>query len=223
MSTGKSLTLIGRKIGMAQVFDKDGKLVVCTVIQAEPNTVLQIKKRDGKDGYNSIQLCGLPAKKTQGGFHRMSKPLLDRYTQLNIEPCLETRESRVDNVDDYQVGQKIEASLFAPGELLDVEGVSKGKGFQGVMKRHNYAGMNATHGCSITHRHGGATGMRTTPGRTFPLQPMAGRMGDERTTVMNLRLFAVNGDLLLVEGAIPGARNGVVFVRKAIKTRKAKG
>ncbi len=215
-----SLTLIGRKIGMAQVFDKDGKRVVCTVIQAEPNTVLQIKKKDGKDGYNSVQLCGLPVKKTQGGNIRLSKPLLDRYTQLSIEPCHEMRESRVENVDDYQVGQKIDASSFADVKFVDVQGVSKGKGFQGVMKRHNYAGMAATHGNSLTHRHGGATGMRTTPGRTFPLQPMAGRMGNETVTVENLRLFAVNGDLILVEGAVPGARNGVVFIRKAIKARK---
>lgn len=148
-----SLTLIGRKIGMAQVFDKDGKRVVCTVIQAEPNTVLQIKKKDGKDGYNSIQLCGLPVKKTKNGTFRISKPLLDRYNQLNIEPCMEMRESRVDNVDDYQVGQKIEASSFAEVGFVDVQGVSKGKGFQGVMKRHNYAGMAATHGNSLTHRH----------------------------------------------------------------------
>lgn len=234
--TDMSLTLIGRKIGMTQVFDKDGNSVVCTIIQAEPNTVLQVKKATTnnqigtKDGYNAIQLCGLPVKKTQGGRHRLTKPLLERYKQLNIEPCSEVRESRPNSdtkhrdffdVNDYQVGQQIDLSYFADVKLVDIEGVSKGKGFQGVMKLHNFAGAgSASHGHSITHRHAGATGQRTTPGRVFPGHPMASRMGGDVQTTHNLRVFKVDGNILLVEGAVPGARNGVVFVRKAIKARK---
>ena len=217
-----SLTLIGRKVGMAQVFDKDGKCIVCTILQVEPNTVLQIKRKDGKDGYNSVQLCGLPIKKTKSNHIRLSKPLKVRYEKLNVEPCHETRESRVDNVDDYQVGQKIEVSSLANVVMVDVEGVSKGKGYQGVMKLHNFAGMAASHGNSLTHRHAGGTGMRTTPGRVFPGTPMASRMGGETKTIHNLKVFGVDGDCLLVEGAVPGARNGVVFVREALYLEEAR-
>jgi len=208
-----SLTLIGQKKGMAQVFDQDGKLIVCTVILAEPNTVLDIKRKE-THGYNGIQVGGIPMTKAQAD--RAKKPIKGRFAKLQVEPCGEIRESRLDNVDEYQVGQKLEASVFADVKFVDVEGVSKGKGFQGVMKLFNMAGGPGAHGSGF-HRHMGSTGMRSTPGRCFPGGKRASRMGGDRHTVQNLRVVAVKGNLLLVEGAVPGSRGGVVYIRKANK------
>ena len=208
-----SQTLIGQKKGMAQIFDQDGKLVVCTVIQVEPNTVLQIKRKE-THGYNSIQLGGI--KTTPAQAKRVSKPLKGHFAKVNVQPTRVMRESRVDDVDQYQIGQQIDATIFSDVKFVDVEGVSKGKGFQGVIKLHGMAGGPAAHGSGF-HRHMGSTGMRSTPGRCFPGGKRASRMGGDRVTVQNLRVVAIKGDLLLVEGAIPGARSGVVYVRKAKK------
>lgn len=209
-----SLTLIGRKKGMTQIFDSEGKLVVCTVILAEPNTVLQIKRKE-THGYNGIQLGGVSAKSA-------TKPMKGHFDKAQCEPCHFVRESRVDSVDDYQVGQKIDASLFTGTQYVDIEGTSKGKGYQGVMKLYNMAGGPGAHGSGF-HRHMGSTGMRSTPGRCFPNGKRASRMGGDRTTVQNLRVVAVKGNLLLVEGAVPGARSGVVYIRQSVKkTSKSK-
>lgn len=207
------LTLIGQKKGMVQVFDKDGKRIVCTVIQADPNTVLQIKRKE-TDGYNGIQLCGIA--KTKSQIARTEKPLKGHYAKHQVEPHRVIRESLLDEVDDYQVGQKLDASIFADVEFVDVEGTSKGKGYQGVMKLYNMAGGPAAHGSGF-HRHMGSTGMRSTPGRCFPGGKRASRMGGDRKTVQNLRVVEIRGNLLLVEGAVPGARSGVVYIRKAVK------
>ncbi len=207
------LTFIGKKQGMAQVFDQDGKLVVCTVILADANFVLQIKRKE-TDGYNGIQLGGVPMNKAQAA--RLNKPLKGHFAKNQLEPCAEIRESRLDEVDQYQVGQKIDASFFADVKFVDVEGTSKGKGFQGVMKLYNMAGGPAAHGSGF-HRHMGSTGMRSTPGRCFPNGKRASRMGGDRTTVQNLRVVAVQGNLLLVEGAVPGANSGIVYITKAKK------
>ncbi len=208
-----SLTLIGRKKGMAQVFDQDGKLVVCTVILAEPNTVLQIKRKE-THGYNGIQLGGVPMTESQA--KRAKKPIKGHFAKVQAEPCSVIRESRLDEVDQYQVGQKLDATIFADAQYVDIEGISKGKGFQGVIKLHKMSGGPGAHGSGF-HRHMGSTGMRTTPGRCFPNGKRASRMGGDKKTVQNLRVVAVKGNLLLVEGAVPGARSGVVYIRKAIK------
>lgn len=208
-----SLTLIGQKKGMAQVFDQDGKAVVCTVILAEPNTVLGIKRKE-THGYNSIQLAGIPMTKPQAD--RAPKPIQGQFAKVNVPLCSVVRESRVDNVDQYQVGQQIDVNFFSDVKFVDVEGVSKGKGFQGVIKLYNMAGGPAAHGSGF-HRHMGSTGMRSTPGRCFPGGKRASRMGGDQTTVQNLRVVAVKGNLLLVEGAVPGARSGIVYIRKACK------
>lgn len=208
-----SLTFIGQKKGMAQVFDQDGKLVVCTVILAEPNTVVQIKRKES-DGYNAIKLGGLRMTKPQAD--RAKKPHLGQFAKTQIEPCRVLRESRMENVEQYQVGQQIDAGLFADMKFVDVEGVSKGKGFQGVMKLHGFAGGPAAHGSGF-HRHAGSTGMRSTPGRCFPNGKRASRMGGDRQTVQNLRVVAVKGNLLLVEGAVPGSRSGIVYISQAKK------
>ncbi|MDE3045853.1 MAG: 50S ribosomal protein L3 [Verrucomicrobiota bacterium] len=208
-----SLTLIGQKKGMAQVFDKDGKLVVCTVVVAEPNTVLQIKRK-ATHGYNSIQLGGVPMTESQA--KRTSKPLKGHFAKANVKPSRVIRESRIEEVDQYQIGQQIDASVFADAKFVDVEGISKGKGYQGVMKLFNMAGGPGAHGSGF-HRHMGSTGMRSTPGRCFPGGKRASRMGGDRKTVQNLRLVAIQGNVLLIEGAVPGSRSGVVYIRKSIK------
>jgi large subunit ribosomal protein L3 len=217
MEKGKPmpLTLIGLKKGMAQVFDQDGKLVVCTVILAEPNTVLQIKRKE-THGYNGIQLGGVPMTKSQAA--RASKPIQGQFAKIQVEPCSEILESRLDEVDQYQVGQKLDVSLFADAKFVDIEGVSKGKGFQGVIKLHKMAGGPGAHGSGF-HRHMGSTGMRSTPGRCFPGGKRPSRMGADRQTVQNLRVVAVKGNILLVEGAVPGAKSGVVYIRKAKKVK----
>jgi len=208
-----SLTLIGQKKGMAQVFDKDGKLVVCTVIVAEPNTVLQIKRKE-THGYNGIQLGGVPMTKSQA--KRAKKPIKGHFAKANVEPCRVIRESRIEEVDQYQIGQQIDASVFSDAKFVDVEGISKGKGFQGVIKLHKMSGGPAAHGSGF-HRHMGSTGMRSTPGRCFPGGKRPSRMGGDQKTVQNLRVVSIQGNILLVEGAVPGARSGVVYIRKSIK------
>lgn len=208
-----SLTLIGQKKGMTQVFDPEGKLVVCTVIQAEPNTVLQIKRKE-THGYNSVQLGGVPVAQSKAG--TITKPMKGHFAKAQAEPCRVIRESCVENVDVYQVGQKIDLSLFAEIQYVDVEGVSKGKGYQGVIKLHKMSGGPGAHGSGF-HRHMGSTGMRTTPGRCFPNGKRASRMGGDKKTVQNLRVVAVKGNLILVEGAIPGAPSGVVYISESKK------
>lgn len=208
-----SLTLIGRKKGMTQVFDDKGRLVVCTVILAEPNTVLMVKSEE-KDGYNSVQVGGVSYGSTKQP--RVSKPLKGHFAKANSEPCRVIRESRVGSGETYEVGQKVDTSLFSDGMYVDIEGVSKGKGYQGVMKLHNMSGGPAAHGSGF-HRHMGSTGMRSTPGRCFPGGKRASRMGGDRVTVQNLRIVSVKGNVILVEGAIPGARSGVVYISKSKK------
>jgi large subunit ribosomal protein L3 len=208
-----SLTFIGQKKGMAQVFDQDGKLVVCTVILAEPNTILEIKRKE-THGYDGIQMSGL--KMTAPQAKRAKKPIKGHFAKANVEPCRVIRESRSENIDQYQIGQQIEASIFADVKFVDVEGISKGKGFQGVIKLHRMSGGPAAHGSGF-HRHMGSTGMRSSPGRCFPGGKRASRMGGDKKTVQNLRVVAIKGNVLLVEGAVPGAPNGVVFIRKSIK------
>lgn len=215
-----SLTLIGQKKGMTQVFDKDGKRVVCTVILAEPNTVLQVKSKE-THGYNGVTLAGEPLTASQG--RRLKKPIRGQFEKTGCAPCRVQRESRLEDVASFEVGQQIDLSLFADIEFVDVEGRSKGKGYQGVMKLHNMAGGPAAHGSGF-HRHAGSTGMRTDPGRCFPGGPRASRMGGERKTVQSLRVVEIRGNLLLVEGAVPGSIKGTVYIRSAVKKQgKKKG
>jgi large subunit ribosomal protein L3 len=208
-----SLTLIGQKKGMTQVFDAEGKVIVCTVIQVDPHPVVQIKRSD-TDGYSAIQLAGIPLPKARA--NKKTKPLKGHYAKANVLPHRRLKESRFKDVDAYTVGQVIDLTAFGELTHVDVQSVSKGKGFQGVMKLHGFSGGPAAHGSGF-HRHAGSTGMRSSPGRCFPGSPRASRMGGDVKTVQNLRIVAIKGNLLLVEGAVPGSRQGIVAIKQAVK------
>jgi large subunit ribosomal protein L3 len=199
--------LIGRKVGMTQVFEKDGTMVAVSVLQVAPNTVTRVRTPE-RDGYTAVQL-GTDEKK------RVSKPIAG---QLGDLPSLGTlREFRVDDVADYSVGQTLAVSdVFAEGDLVDVSGVSKGKGFAGHVKRHNFSRGPKTHG-SDHHREPGSIGPGTTPGRVYKGVRMAGHMGDDQVTTKKVRVVRADAEhnLLMLKGSLPGGRNSLILVRKA--------
>lgn len=219
-----ALKLMGKKRGMTQRFDDVGNIVVCTVIHAEPNIVTQIKKKES-DGYNALQLGfdKLVTEDPRTIQKRVTKQLQGHFQKANVEPRRFISESRIDNVDEYAVGQEVGVSLFSGVVFVDVSGHSKGKGYQGVMKRHNFRGGPAAHGSGF-HRHGGSTGMRSTPGRCLPGQKKAGRMGHEKVTVQNLRVVGIDEvrNLIIVEGSIPGHRGCLVSVMPSMKKKEKK-
>lgn len=205
--------LIGKKLGMSQIFAPDGTLVPVTIIQTGPCTVVQ-KKTIQRDGYTAIQL-GFGAKKTQ----RATKPFLGHCKAAGKGPFSILREFRVEDVDNYDVGKEITADqVFQPGELVDVIGRTKGRGYAGVIKRHGMGGFPGSHGTHEYFRHGGSIGNRSFPGRIFKGKRMAGHYGDERMTALHLRLIEIKAEnnLLLIHGAIPGARGGIVLIRKSV-------
>lgn len=216
-----ALTMMGKKRGMMQLFDEKGNVIVCTVIQAEPNVVTQIKTKE-TDGYTAIQLgFDKVAGKTEYTIEkRTKKPRLGHFKKAGVGSRRYLLESRVDSVDSYSLGQEIDLNIFDGIEFVDATATSKGKGYQGVMKRHNFAGGPASHGSSF-HRHAGSTGMRSTPGRGLPGGRKAGHMGDERVTVQNLQVVKIDPEnhVILVKGQVPGPRNGLVYLTQAKKKR----
>ena len=205
--------LLGRKIGMTQVWDADGRLVPLTVVQVGTNVVTQVRTEE-VDGYSAIQL----------GFgeidpRKVTKPLQGHFAKAGVAPRRHLAEVRTSEHDSYEVGQELDASTFEAGQSVDVSGNTKGKGFAGVMKRHGFAGVSASHGAHRNHRKPGSIGACATPGRIFKGLRMAGRMGGNRRTVQNLTIQAVDTEkgLLLISGAIPGPKNGVVLVRSSVK------
>nr|WP_318836026.1 50S ribosomal protein L3 [Desulfuromonas versatilis] len=208
--------ILGKKLGMTQVFAMDGRRIPVTVVEAGPCVVLQ-KKTVDTDGYNAVQL-GFGAKKS----HRVNKPLMGHFKQAGKGAFGALREFRAENVDDVNVGDEITCEgMFAAGDVIDVIGTSKGKGFQGVIKRWNFAGGRSTHG-SMFHRAPGSIGCSAWPSRVFKGKKMAGQMGNARVTTQNLQVVEVRPEqnLILVKGAIPGPKNAVVMVRKAVKAKK---
>lgn len=207
--------LIGKKIGMTQVFDAVGRLTPVTVIEVEPNIVLQTKTKE-KFGYSAV-LLGAGVKKV----HRVSKPEMGKYPD-GIEPVLEKREFR-DFGKEVKVGEKLGVELLEGERYIDVTAMSKGKGFQGVMKRHGYGGGPAAHGSKF-HRVAGSTGQCTSPGRSFKNSTMPGRMGFERVTVQNLKIVKVDKELgvVMVSGAVPGRKNATVYIKSAVKKLKVR-
>ncbi len=215
-----TLEFMGKKKGMTRVFDKEGNSVVCTIIEAEPNVVVQVKTKES-DGYRSVQLGAMKVRDSRK--KNITKPLIGHFSKAKVEPRHFLKESRIDSDKEYEVGQEITLDFFADCEFVDVCGKSKGKGYQGVIKRHNFSGGPASHGSGF-HRHAGSTGMRSTPGRCLPGVRMPGHMGDQRVTTENLKVVKILADknLILVKGAIPGAREGFVTIRKALKKRNKK-
>jgi large subunit ribosomal protein L3 len=202
--------ILGKKIGMTQIFNEHGQAVAVTAIAAGPCPVIAIRTPE-QNGYSAV-LLGYGAMKPR----KLSKPLKGLFDKVKVEPRRTLREFRLDKTEGYEVGQELRVDLFEPGEKINVSGVSKGKGFAGVMKRYHFGGQQFSHGTSVMHRHGGSSGAISYPGRVFPGKKMPGHMGSERVTVKNLTIVAVDveNNLLLVKGAVPGAKNGLVALYK---------
>jgi large subunit ribosomal protein L3 len=211
--------LIGRKVGMTQVFGDDGNIIPVTVVQLGPCTVVGIRTK-ASHGYDALQLGFEPRKKN------VTKAMAGVYRKAGIDRPMrilrEIRLQKTENLAPFQVGQALTAELFTPGEFVDVVGTTKGKGFQGGVKRHGWAGGDATHG-SMFHRAPGSIGASSDPSRVWPGHKLPGRMGADRRTVLNLPVVRVMPEqsLILIRGAVPGARGGVVIVRKSVKQTKA--
>jgi len=210
------LGLLGKKLGMTQVFDEHGNIVPVTVIKAGPNVIIQ-KKTTTREGYNSLQVGFDEIKKVS----RINKPLAGHFKKANIAPVRFLKEFRVkdEDIDAAEVASEVSIGMFAPGDFVDVTGTSKGKGFAGVVKRHGFKGAPASRGTHEFFRHGGSIGAHTFPGRTMKGRKMPGHMGARKVTVQNLKVVDVRGDtnILIIEGAIPGPTNGYVIIRKAVK------
>ncbi len=207
-----TIGIIGKKVGMTRVFTDDGQFVPVTVIQVEPNVVTQVKTKD-TDGYEAIQVCTGEIKAS-----KVNKPMAGHFAKAGVAGGRVVMEFRVDP-SEYEVGKELSLDLFSEGQKVDVTGRSKGKGFAGAIKRHNFSMQDATHGNSLSHRAPGSIGQCQTPGRVFKGKKMAGHMGDERVTVQSLELVRIDADrgLLLVKGAVPGAANSNVVVKPAEK------
>lgn len=209
--------LIGKKLGMTQLFSADGSVVPVTVIETGPCVVVQ-KKEAARDGYNAVQL-GFGSKKNQ----RVNKPEQGHMKKVGRGAFQILREFRSEDVAQYQVGQEIKVSdLFKAGDWVDVTGTSKGRGFAGVIKRWGFGGFPASHGTHEYFRHGGSIGNRSFPGRVFKGKKMAGHWGNERVSVQNLEVVEVRPErnLLLLKGSVPGSKRGVLMIRRAVKENK---
>jgi len=208
-----SLGLVGRKVGMTRVFSDDGVSIPVTVIEVEPNRVSQIKTVE-TDGYVAVQVITGSRRA-----NRVTRPMAGHYKKAGVEPGRGAWEFRVDSVDEIELGTEFKVDLFEAGQIVDVSGVSKGKGFQGGVKRHNFRMQDATHGNSLSHRANGSIGQNQTPGRVFKGKKMSGHMGAAKVTTQNLEIVSVDSDrnLLLIRGAVPGAKSGDVIVRPASK------
>ena len=215
-----SLGILGQKIGMTQIFTKEGNVVPVTVIEAGPCVVVQVKTME-KEKYSAIQIGYKDIKDRLIG-----KPLLGHFKKTNVTPKRFLKEIRIDRAEDlakYQPGHELKVDLFSAGEQVDIAGISKGRGFTGVMKRYNFKGTRNSHGQGGEyHRHGGSIGQKTHPGRVFKGLKMPGHYGVEQITMQNLKVVQVDAEknLILINGAVPGANGGIVFVSKAIKGKK---
>jgi len=206
--------ILGRKLGMTQIFDDANRVIPVSVIEAGPCRVVQLRTPE-RDGYRAVQLA---FGETKAG--RLNKPELGHLKANGGEPARHIAELRVEDLGGYAVGQVIAADVFEAGERVDVTGISKGKGFTGVMKRHNFKGQGASHGNHKKHRSPGAIGACATPARVFKGMRMAGRMGGDQITVQGLEVMQVDAErnLLAIKGALPGARNGLLLIRKSRRT-----
>ena len=212
--TKTSKGLLGKKLGMTQVWDENNKLIPVTVIEITPNVVTQVRTPEA-DGYNAVQIAY-----GQIDPRKVNKPSAGHFEKAGVTPRRHLTEVRTADAADYSAGQELTVEgTFEAGQLVDVVGTSKGKGFAGVMKRHNFKGVSASHGAHRNHRKPGSIGASSTPSRVFRGTRMAGRMGGDRVSILNLTVHSVDAEkgLILVKGAVPGARGRIVFVRNAVK------
>ncbi|MCT1958387.1 50S ribosomal protein L3 [Kocuria rhizophila] len=205
--------LLGTKLGMTQVWDENGKFVPVTVVKADSNVVTQLRNED-KDGYNAVQI-GFGAIDPR----KVTKPLAGHFAAAGVTPRRHVVELRTSDAAEYELGQELSVELFEAGAKVDVVGTTKGKGTAGVMKRHGFSGVGASHGAHKNHRKPGSIGGASYPARVFKGMRMAGRMGNARHTTMNLNVHAVDAEnsLLLIKGALPGPKGSVVLVRSTVK------
>jgi large subunit ribosomal protein L3 len=213
MSDRQMKGILGTKLGMTQVFDENNRIVPVTVVRAEPNVVTQVRTAE-KDGYTAVQLAA-------GAIdpRKVNKPVAGHFAKAGVTPRRHLVELRTADASEYTVGQEITAEVFEAGAVVDITGTSKGKGTAGVMKRHNFKGLGSSHGTQRKHRSPGSIGGCATPGRVFKGLRMAGRMGHERVTTQNLKVHKIDieNGLLLIKGAVPGPKGGLVFVKTAAK------
>lgn len=203
--------LIGKKIGMTQIFDDEGRALAVTVVLAGPNFVAQVKTEES-DGYRAVQL-GFG----ESNEKHTTKPVLGHLAKAGLKPLRELREFRTGDDEGYETGQELSpAAVLAPGDRVDVVGVSKGKGFQGVMKRHGHHGFDASHGTKTHHRRPGSMGQAADPAKTFKNRKLPGQTGNHRTTIRNLEVVKVDAEqqLVFLRGSVPGARNSLLSIRK---------
>ena len=209
--------VLGEKLGMTQVWDENNKVVPVTVVKAGPCVVTQVRTPQ-TDGYSAVQIA-------YGAIdpRKVNKPESGHFAKAGVTPRRHVAEIRTDDASEYTLGQEIGSDTFEAGQLVDVIGTTKGKGFAGVMKRHGFHGLRAAHGVQRKHRSPGSIGGCATPGRVFKGMKMAGRMGSDRQTTQNLRVAGVDAErgLLLIKGAVPGPKGGLVFVRTAVKEKQA--
>ncbi len=211
-----SKAIVGEKVGMTQVWSDGDRAIPVTVLKVPPVRVVQVKTQE-RDGYAALQVTFGTVKP-----ERLNKPTAGHFAKAGVDPGRKLVELRLDDADGYQIGQELKVDQLAAGEKIDVTAVSKGKGFAGAMKRHNFSGQGASHGNHKKHRSPGAIGACATPARVFPGTRMAGQLGSQRVTTMNLEVVEADAerDLLLVKGAVPGPRGGLVLIRDAVKGGK---
>jgi large subunit ribosomal protein L3 len=214
MTNSDRVGLIAEKVGMTQLFDDNGVQVPVTVLKVEPCVIVALRSVEA-DGYSAVQLGSKESKEKH-----INKPQLGYFKKVNCKNYRRLKEYRInDATSAYKVGDVLDVTNFSEGQLVDVTGTSVGKGFAGGMKRHGFSGLRATHGVSITHRCHGSTGNRTWPGKVFKNKRMAGQMGNKKVTTLNLKVHSIDSEkgVILLRGAVPGSKNGVVFIRDAVK------
>ena len=211
--------IVGEKLGMTQVWDDDNNVVPVTVLRVTPARVVQLRTQE-RDGYSALQV-------TYGhrDARKLNKPMAGQYAAAGVDPGVRLLELRLDDTSEFSVGQEIAADIFSAGDKVDVTAVSKGKGFAGAMKRHGFGGAPASHGAHRVHRKPGAVGQCATPSRVFKGMRMAGRMGADQVTTLNLEVVKADPEqqVILVRGSVPGPRGGVVVIRDGVKARVAEG
>ena len=207
--------IIGRKVGMTQIFAEDGRMIPVTVVEAGPCPVVQVKTV-ANDGYAALKLGFIETKE-----QALTKPILGQFKKAGVKPCKVLKEIRVDNAETFEVGAELKADVFAAGEKVDVSGVSKGHGFTGVIKRWNQHRLKETHGVGPVHREPGSMGSISDPSRVFKHKHLAGQYGVENVTVQNLEIVKVDvaRNVLLIKGAIPGPKGSIVTVKNSVKSK----